>query len=119
MLRQMAAAVAAATAVNLTADEQRDILTYLHSLLEEINQTVYQTIEAWEKRGYWVKADRFRMEWSWVERAIADLSIALEANDLTTAPATLALVAQNLSDVKPYVKDSQAKPWRGSWERQA
>ncbi len=33
--------------------------------LEEINSNIDKSVEAWEKRGYWVKADKFRLDWEW------------------------------------------------------
>ena len=33
--------------------------------LEEIAVSIDVSVQAWEKRDYWVKADRFRMEWEW------------------------------------------------------
>ena len=34
-------------------------------MLEAIDESIEQSVAAWEKRGYWLKADRFRQEWRW------------------------------------------------------
>ena len=52
-------------------DLSRDLIACVLMSLDEIYETVDASVEAWEKRGYWLKADRFRMEWEWT-RIIAD-----------------------------------------------
>lgn len=46
-------------------DLTRDILAYVSLSLNAIGETIDESVAAWEKRGYWIKADRYRMEWSW------------------------------------------------------
>ncbi|MGB9673209.1 MAG: hypothetical protein ACPL3P_03655 [Anaerolineales bacterium] len=45
----------------------KDIAAYIVVLLEEIYKSVEITSAAWEKRDYWLKADRFRQEWRWAQ----------------------------------------------------
>ncbi|MGB9669143.1 MAG: hypothetical protein ACPL0B_02040, partial [Anaerolineales bacterium] len=45
----------------------KDIAAYIVVLLEEIYKSVEITGAAWEKRDYWLKADRFRQEWRWAQ----------------------------------------------------
>ncbi len=42
-----------------------DLVAFIGLSLVAIDANVEQSVKAWEKRDYWVKADRFRMEWSW------------------------------------------------------
>jgi len=37
----------------------RDLTAFIVLALEEIAANIDGSVEAWEKRGYWVKADRF------------------------------------------------------------
>ncbi|MBC7239066.1 MAG: hypothetical protein H5T71_03080, partial [Chloroflexi bacterium] len=46
-------------------DETKDMAAVLVYALEGIAETVDVTVEAWEKRDYFIKADRFRLEWEW------------------------------------------------------
>ncbi len=48
-----------------TGEETRDITAYISIALKSIADTVDESVAAWEKRGYWVKAERFRMDWEW------------------------------------------------------
>ena len=43
----------------------RDQTAFIALALQEIGGAIDISVDAWEKRGYWVKADRFRMEWAW------------------------------------------------------
>ena len=61
------------TAIRLLGQQEgidertRDLAAFVGLALEDLFATVDPTVEAWEKRGYWVKADRYRMEWRWTD----------------------------------------------------
>ena len=40
------------------------------------------SVAAWEKRGYWVKADRFRMEWAWAGSLAEKMRTAMRKEGL-------------------------------------
>jgi len=46
----------------------RDLSAFIALALMRINATIDISVQAWEKRGYWVKADKFRMEWMWTKQ---------------------------------------------------
>ena len=48
-------------------DLSRDLIACILMSLDGIYETVDASVEAWEKRGYWLKADRFRMDWQWTK----------------------------------------------------
>ena len=43
----------------------KDLAAYVALAMDEVNGTIEASVAAWEKRGYWVKADKFRLEWEW------------------------------------------------------
>ncbi|MDP3184343.1 MAG: hypothetical protein Q8M58_03625, partial [Anaerolineales bacterium] len=45
--------------------ESRDLAAFIALALAVIAGTIDVSVTAREKRGYWVKADRFRMDWAW------------------------------------------------------
>ena len=49
------------------SDLSRDLIACILMSLDGIYETVDASVEAWEKRGYWLKADRFRMDWQWTK----------------------------------------------------
>ena len=48
-------------------DLSRDLASFIAITLMKIYETVNVSVAAWENRNYWVKADRYRMEWVWTE----------------------------------------------------
>ena len=52
-------------------EKTHDIAAFIVLTLAEISANIDRTVTPWEKRNYWVKADRFRMDWDWTD-TIAD-----------------------------------------------
>jgi hypothetical protein len=97
--------------------EIRDVLAFLALSLGELNASVEETASAWERRAYWLKADRFRSEWSWVPRIHARLEAALRVEDLGEAQACGMELANLLADRRlRTLKAGGARPWGGAWD---
>jgi hypothetical protein len=94
-----------------------DQVAFIVIALEEISNTVEESVAAWEKRGYWVKADRFRMEWEWAGRASNRLCEALKKDDWAGIAMNIGQVGQNLMSVKLPVHNRLGAPWVGAWEK--
>ncbi len=94
----------------------RDLAAFIALSLEEIARGVDVSASAWEKRGYWVKADRFRMEWEWAGQTAASLREALLGDDWAQVAALTARVAEKLSHVKVSPRHRMGQPWLGAWE---
>lgn len=62
-------------------DEARDMVAALVVSLRGIDSTIDEAVEAWEKRGYWIKTEQFRHEWVWVGMAGDELAALLRQND--------------------------------------
>ncbi len=95
----------------------RDLAAFIALALIEINDTVESSVGAWEKRGYWVKADRFRLEWDWTERLGNKMKKALLAEDWAGVAMTSAEVGQKLVKVDVPVRHRLGTPWVGAWEK--
>ena len=54
-------------------EESKDMTAALVYLLREIYSGVIVSVTAWEKRGYWMKADRFLREWEWTNEMAANI----------------------------------------------
>ena len=98
-------------------DESKDLAAFIVLALKEISSGIDPSVEAWEKRGYWVKADRFRMEWEWSGRFARQLQKALIDQDWATVPLTVIQVAQKFENVKPPSRNVNGKFWVGSFSR--
>jgi hypothetical protein len=94
-----------------------DLLAFIALSLKEIEETIDISVSAWEKRGYWVKADRYRMEWNWSARTGDDLKQSLLTEDWGRIANIIALITQKLSKVNVSAKHRIGSPWLGSWEK--
>jgi hypothetical protein len=94
-----------------------DLAAFIAMNLLAIHATVESSVAAWEKRGYWVKADRFRREWSWAQRFGEQLKEALLEDDWMEVANISSQVAGKLAAVKLPVRNRLGTPWVGSWEK--
>jgi hypothetical protein len=95
----------------------RDLAAFISIALEKINQSVESSVGAWEKKGYWVKADRFRLDWEWSHLMGEKMRLAVLADDWSTVAMTSAQVAQRLMKVDVPVRHKLGAPWEGAWQR--
>ncbi|HNT54445.1 MAG TPA: hypothetical protein PKG95_07020 [Anaerolineaceae bacterium] len=96
-------------------DTARDLVAFIALALMEISDTVDQSVAAWEKRGYWVKAERFRMEWDWTGRLSRSVAQAVQAADWATIALLSAQIAQKFATVKLPVRHRLGTPWVGAY----
>lgn len=95
--------------------EARDLAAFIVLALQTISEGIDISVGAWEKRGYWVKADRFRMEWMWTGQVAAKVKTALLADDWSAIAVLLPQIASKLSRVEVSNNHRLGTPWRGSW----
>ncbi len=92
----------------------RDLAAFIAQAALEIAQTVDVSVQAWEKRGYWVKADRFRMDWEWAELLGRAMEQAAKTDDWSQVAVIAVQIAQKLSKVKVSDKNRIGAPWVGA-----
>jgi hypothetical protein len=98
-------------------ENSRELAAFIAISLLEINNTIDASVAAWEKRGYWVKADRFRLEWEWSGPAGKKMSKAVLENDWATIAVSMAQIAQKLNDVQIPERNRLGTPWIGALQR--
>lgn len=98
-------------------DSTRDLLAYIALSLYAINETIEESVAAWEKRGYWIKADRYRMEWSWACNWGEEMKQAIVSEDWATVAQITAQVTQKMSKVKIAQRNRLGSPWSGSYQK--
>ena len=96
--------------------ESLDMAAYIVLALEKIEESVDSSATAWEKRDYWLKADRFRMEWSWAEGCRLSLEKAVLSQDWGIIASELILVAQHFNKVEVSEKNRLGEPWVGAFK---
>jgi hypothetical protein len=98
----------------LVEEEFLDIASFIAISLLEIYASIDASAAAWEKRGYWVKADKYRLEWDWAERAGRKLEQAIISGDKTTITSTLAYINEKLKPSHVLHKRQSKELWEGA-----
>jgi len=97
-------------------DESRDLAAFIALALAIVSETIDISVAAWEKRDYWVKADRFRMDWAWAEQMAEKMRNAVQTENWSTVANVAALTAQKLNRITVPVGNRLGKPWVGAWD---
>lgn len=98
-------------------EASRDLAAFVAIALSQIQKTVEQSVVAWEKRGYWLKADRFRLDWEWSSVLGERMRDAILHDDWHTVALTAAQIGQKLMAVKIPERHRLGKPWVGAWKQ--
>lgn len=98
-------------------DEARDLAAFISLALRTIYEGVDVSVLAWEKRGYWVKADRFRMDWMWTGQYADKIKVAIFTDDWATIAMTIPQIAQKLNKIEVSENHRLGKPWVGAFRQ--
>ncbi len=98
-------------------DETRDLAAFIAVALRSIAEGIDLSVAAWEKRGYWVKADKFRMEWAWAGPTAHKMQSALVANDWATVATLSAQIGEKFGTIKISAHHRIGKPWVGAFKK--
>ena len=96
-------------------DLSRDLIACILMSLDGIYETVDASVEAWEKRGYWLKADRFRMDWQWTKLLADQMRPLVLAENYGVLIPLMVQVLQALDNVKVSDNHRLGTPWTGAW----
>ena len=97
--------------------QARDLAAFIALALQTIHDTVEVTVLAWEKRDYWVKADRFRMDWAWAGTLGAKMRAAVLADDWATVALLAGQIAGKLGKIKVAANHRMGTPWKGAFRQ--
>ncbi len=95
----------------------RDLLAYIALSLKAIGETIDESVAAWEKRGYWIKADHYRMDWVWASDWGEELKLGIIKEDWAAVARITAQVTQKMSKVKIAQRNRLGTPWVGSYKK--
>jgi hypothetical protein len=97
--------------------ETKDLAAFIALALQTISEGIDASVAAWEKRDYWVKADRFRMEWIWAGLVADKMKAAVLADDWGTIAMLMPQIAQKLGKIQIAENHRLGKPWVGVYKR--
>ncbi len=95
--------------------ESRDLAAFIALALAVVAETIDVSVAAWEKRGYWVKADKFRMDWAWAGQLAEKIRSAVLAEDWAAVAQAAAQVAGRLNRITVPPGHRLGRPWVGAW----
>ena len=95
--------------------ETKDLAAFIALALKTISEGIDVSVAAWEKRGYWVKADRFRMEWLWTGSVADKMKAAILSDDWGTVAMLSAQIAQKFNKIVISDNHRLGRPWVGAY----
>ena len=98
-------------------DQTRDLAAFIAIALQIIADGIDVSVAAWEKRDYWIKADKFRMEWAWAGQIAEKMRTSVLSEDWAAVAVLSAQIAQKLSKVQVSENHRLGKPWVGSFKQ--
>jgi hypothetical protein len=117
LTKAIALAVREMAKQNQITDEAKDLAAFIAIALRIIAEGIDVSVAAWEKRGYWVKADKFRMEWMWTAQFADQMKTALLTDDWGRVAMLAAQIAQKFHKIVVSDNHRLGKPWAGAFQK--
>lgn len=99
---------------NVTS-EAKDLAAYIALALQAISDGIDTSVAAWEKRDYWVKADKFRMEWIWAGQLAEKMKTAVLTDDWAAIALLMPQIAAKFGKTEVSDNHRLGKPWVGAY----
>jgi len=100
------------------ADQQtRDMAAMLVYCLRGIDETVEESIRAWEKRGYWKKADDFQQKWWWSSLMADAIAKLLRDGSWDKLPETMIKLYPHFANIQINKLTRNPADWEGAYSR--
>ncbi len=98
-------------------DDAKNMSATILFALRSIREGVDQTAAAWEKRDYWMKAERFLRQWDWIAEIAANIEDVIRNDAWDLMPELLVDLFPHFADIQ--VKSMTRKPseWDGAYQR--
>ena len=95
--------------------EAKDMAAFIALALHSISEGIDVSVTAWEKRNYWVKADKFRMEWVWAGQSAEKMKTAVLHDDWAAIAMLMPQIASKLGNIVVSDNHRLGKPWTGAY----
>ena len=96
-------------------EETKDMAAAVVFALRQIDGSIDITTEAWEKRNYFLKADRFRLEWEWVKPAADQLEDLIVAGKWEGLAQAMSALVPRFSDIRIVKMTRDMAEWKSSY----
>ena len=102
---------------NQVNQEAKDLAAFIAMALRIISDGIDVSVAAWEKRDYWIKADKFRMEWTWTGQFSDKMKTAVLTDDWGTVAMLSAQIAQKFNKIVVSENHRLGKPWVDAFQK--
>jgi|Deesub1362A_J573_1020465.scaffolds.fasta_scaffold07507_3 hypothetical protein len=116
LMQRLALALTALENQSLNRHERRDLMAFVALVLQELANSVEETCAAWEKRSYYLKADRFRREWRWVDLALKRVQETLRDGQDNLPTEAREILKAAMEEISVPARLQKQRPWQGAWE---
>ena len=97
-------------------DEYKDKVAFIYLSLLELDKTISETVSPWEKRDYWLKADKFRKEWNWVKTVLTAINAKMFNKKWSDIGIEIDYIKSKMTDLEPLKRMSNTKFWDGAYK---
>lgn len=94
--------------------ETKDLAASIVFELRGIHKSVMQAVQAWERRNYWTKADRFMREWQWAGTLADELENLIRQDQWSKLPSVMARLMPHFVDIEMRKMTRSPEVWRGA-----
>ena len=98
-------------------EEAQDMAATIVFALVDIDAGVQGSAEAWEKRGYWMKAERFMRAWHWTKEVSANLDDVLRHEAWDLLPGLMLEIMPHFNDIQVNKYTRKASSWEGAYAK--
>lgn len=98
-------------------EETRDLAALIWFSLRALEANIDQSASAWEKRNYYIKADRFRAQWEWLTPMQRRLERILREELWELLPPLLADLSRYFDDISVNRRTRSKALWQGAYQR--
>ena len=98
-------------------EDAKDLAAIIVYSLLAVADTIDQTTQAWDKRDYYMKAERFREQWRWLEPTTDELSTVIYEGQWDQLPTMLAHLMPHFADITVKKLTRNPRLWQGAYAR--
>lgn len=96
--------------------EVKDMVATIVISLKEIDDTIGESVKAWEKRNYYKKADDFQEKWWWSQALRPSLEKILLEDTWEDLPAIMLKLLPHFSEIEINKAMRSEKDWHGGYD---
>lgn len=97
-------------------DEARDMLATVVFCLRDIDETITESIQAWEKRNYYKKADDFQEKWWWASQYAPRVEKLVRTEQWSDLPDLMMKMFPYFADIEINKSMRSEKDWQGNYD---